>query len=176
MRRFIFLLSLFWLLCGTALAAVNVNSAGKSELESLPGIGPAKASAIIEYRSVNGPFTEVSQLDNVPGIGPATLNNLRSLVVLGDGEAAAPSAQSSTTAPTVSDQDTSGRIDVNTAAQAVLERLPGIGPAKARAIIEYRDVNGGFGSCDDLSRINGIGPATVSSLRDSCTTSQSDSP
>lgn len=175
MRRFIILLSLLWLLCGTAMAAVNVNSASQAELESLPGIGPAKASAIIEYRSTNGPFTDINQLDNVPGIGPATLNNMRPLVVLGDAEAPAPSP-GSTTAPTVSDEDTSGRVDVNTASQAALEELPGIGPAKAKAIIEYRNVNGGFSSCDDLSRVNGIGPATVSSLRDRCTSSPSEAP
>jgi competence protein ComEA len=173
MRQLIFMLSLLWLFCSAALAAVNINTASQSELETLPGIGPSKAGAIIEYRSTSGAFTSIEQLDNVPGIGPATMSNLRPLVVLGDGDAppaplADPNGQTTAPAPTISPEDASGRVDVNTAGQSVLEGLPGIGPSKARAIIEYRSTNGPFASCDDLARVNGIGPATVSSLRDSC--------
>jgi competence protein ComEA len=58
---------------------VNVNSATAAELEALPGIGPAKAQAIIENR----PFSTVEELDRVPGIGPATLDRLRPLVTTG---------------------------------------------------------------------------------------------
>jgi competence protein ComEA len=58
---------------------VNVNSATAAELEALPGIGPAKAQAIIENR----PYAAVDELDRVPGIGPATLERLRPLVTTG---------------------------------------------------------------------------------------------
>ncbi|MDR5898585.1 ComEA family DNA-binding protein [Halomonas vilamensis] len=57
-------------------------------------------------------------------------------------------------------------INVNTADAELLAELPGIGPSRADAIIEERDTNGEFSSADDLTRINGIGPATVDRIRD----------
>ncbi|HEX9682094.1 MAG TPA: helix-hairpin-helix domain-containing protein [Acidimicrobiales bacterium] len=56
---------------------VDINRATAAELESLPGIGPATAAAIIEHRERNGPFTSVDELIEVPGIGPAKLAQLR---------------------------------------------------------------------------------------------------
>ena len=56
---------------------LNVNIATQSDFETLPGIGPSKAAAIVAYRDENGPFDTVEDLVNVPGIGPATLDNLR---------------------------------------------------------------------------------------------------
>lgn len=53
---------------------VNVNTATAEELvETLKGIGPKKAQAIIDYRTKHGPFTTLEQLKEVKGIGPATL-------------------------------------------------------------------------------------------------------
>lgn len=56
-------------------------------------------------------------------------------------------------------------IDLNTAGQADLERLPGIGATRARDIIRERQENGPFRSVDELERVKGIGPATVEALR-----------
>ena len=174
-RRLLLLITLLWMLAGSALAAVNINTASQSELETLPGIGPSKAAAILEYRGSNGPFTDVAQLDNVPGIGPATMSNLRDLVVLGeDGEVSEVTTEAATTAasaPSVTTTPDGGsdRTNINTATQAQLEDLPGIGPSKAAAIIQYRTDNGIFASCSALDSVNGIGPATVSALSDRCT-------
>ncbi len=63
-----------------ALANVDVNAATESELTSLPGIGPAKAAAIVQHRTTHGPFKSLSDLDAVSGIGPATLANITPLV------------------------------------------------------------------------------------------------
>ena len=61
---------------------VDLNRATATELETLPGIGPATAVAIIDDRERNGPFAAVDDLDRVSGIGPATLEALRNLVTV----------------------------------------------------------------------------------------------
>lgn len=59
---------------------VNINTASQQELETLPGIGPARGQAIIREREKNGPFRSVDEITRVPGIGQVTLENLRDLV------------------------------------------------------------------------------------------------
>lgn len=61
---------------------VNLNTATESELDSLPGVGPVMAAAIVRWRSEHGKFTSVDELSEVDGIGPARLDKLRALVVL----------------------------------------------------------------------------------------------
>ena len=56
---------------------VNVNTASASELEKLPGIGPALAERIVSHRQSNGPFESLDDLTDVPGIGRAKLEALR---------------------------------------------------------------------------------------------------
>ena len=69
-------LLLSWLAAPALAGTVDVNSAGLSELDSLPGIGPSKAQAIIDYREANGPFASCEALSAVTGIGDATVANL----------------------------------------------------------------------------------------------------
>lgn len=57
-------------------------------------------------------------------------------------------------------------INVNNADVELLAELPGIGPSRADAIIEEREMNGAFKSAEDLARVSGIGPATVDRMRD----------
>lgn len=59
---------------------VNLNSAGESELEALPGVGPATAKRIVQDRETNGPFRAVEDLMRVPGIGPKKFEALKDLV------------------------------------------------------------------------------------------------
>jgi competence protein ComEA len=61
---------------------VDLNRAGVAELETLPGIGPATAAAIVDDRARNGPFASVDDLDRVSGIGPAKLAAIRDLVTV----------------------------------------------------------------------------------------------
>ena len=63
---------------------INVNLAGKEELTRLPGIGPAKAEAILTYREEHGQFEKIEDLDQVPGIGPATLEQMKDMILLED--------------------------------------------------------------------------------------------
>ncbi len=57
------------------------------------------------------------------------------------------------------------QVDVNTADASELERLPGVGPALARRIVEERTARGRFASPEDLTRVRGIGTRTVEELR-----------
>jgi competence protein ComEA len=72
-----------------AWAAVDINTATQSQLESLNGVGPKKAQAIIEYRKKNGAFKSVDDLDKVPGFGKKTVNSLKKDITVGNAKAAA---------------------------------------------------------------------------------------
>ena len=67
---------------------ININTASEAEMsKGLPGIGPAKAKAIVEARE-KAPFRIVDELELVPGIGPKTMEALRNLVTVGEGNPA----------------------------------------------------------------------------------------
>ncbi len=61
---------------------VNINTATSEQLQTLSGIGEAKAQKIIEYREQNGPFESVDSLTNVSGIGEKTLESLRPYICI----------------------------------------------------------------------------------------------
>lgn len=60
----------------------DINTADQAALESLPGIGPAKAQAIIQYRKDHGSFASLDDLLNVPGIGPSILDKIRPYLIV----------------------------------------------------------------------------------------------
>ena len=95
----------------------------------------------------------------IPRVGerivPNTLPNTLPNAVSGAG--APPSAVPSAGVPAL--------VDINQATVADLDRLPGIGPSTARAIVDHRTRNGPFASVDDLLAVRGIGPAKLAELR-----------
>jgi len=76
----------------SAHAQVNINTATVEQLESLNGIGPSKAEAIVEYRKKNGNFKTVDDLNNVPGIGDKTMAKLRPELTVTGGTTTPPPA------------------------------------------------------------------------------------
>jgi competence protein ComEA len=129
---------------------LDLNCCSEKELQMLPGIGPSKAKAIIEYRNDNGYFRSVKELLAVKGIGEKTLANLEELVKVD------------------SEQETSSlqyrAIDINKASVEELTGIKGVGIAKAVAIVEYRESHGPFVFEGDLLEVPGIGPANLTEI------------
>lgn len=61
---------------------VNINQADSTLLQTLPGIGPSKAEAIIEYRETNGPFKMIEDIMNISGIGEKTFEKLKNSITV----------------------------------------------------------------------------------------------
>ena len=66
------------------ISKININSDNIYELCKIPGIGEAKAQAIIEYRKYNGNFSDINELCNVRGIGDKIFENLKDYVYIGE--------------------------------------------------------------------------------------------
>ena len=61
---------------------VNINTANKEKLETLPGIGETTAQKIIDYREENGKFKNIEDIQNVSGIGDAKFNSLKDKITV----------------------------------------------------------------------------------------------
>ena len=83
MKKFLLGLCAYLILTGAALAAVNLNTATKEELDGVKGIGPVKAQAIVDYRKKNGPFKSVDDLQNVKGFGDKSVDKVRAELSVG---------------------------------------------------------------------------------------------
>lgn len=81
--RFLTFASAALLWAGLALAQININTASKEELDSLKGIGAARAEAITKYRSENGPFQSVDDLKNIPNFPDNLVGKLRGQITVG---------------------------------------------------------------------------------------------
>ena len=99
MKRFILLLVTL-LFSAFALAAVNINTATKEELDALPEIGPVKAQAIVDYRAKNGPFKTPEDIMKVTGIKEGTYAKIKGMISVAGATApvAVPAAKAETKA------------------------------------------------------------------------------
>jgi len=169
-------------------ALVDLNHAGRADLEQVPGIGPVLAGEIASDRDRRGPFRSVEELRRVKGIGPVTLDKVRAYFHVAppaDPPPAAdpeplvlerrPTAPATTTPspppPAPPDRGGAGKIqpgeppiNVNTATAEELMRLPAVGPVMARNIIAAREARP-FRTVADLDAVKGIGPKTLEKLR-----------
>jgi competence protein ComEA len=99
------------------------------------------------------------------GVDPATVNMAR---LLSDGEQVVvggpPGSQAGPPAPTSGPAPGGGLVNLNTADQAALETLPGVGPVTAAAILEWRAEHGAFTAVEELLEVSGIGDATLAEI------------
>jgi competence protein ComEA len=143
-----------------AKATLDLNKATSDELQELPGVGEVTAKKIIDGR----PYSKVDDLAKA-GVPARVITSIRSHVHVGEAMAAKAKTKTKAAEP-AEPKAASGKVNLNSANQAALEDLPGIGPAHAKAIIEARP----FKSVDDLDRVKGLGKARIDALRDLVTT------
>jgi competence protein ComEA len=124
---------------------VDLNTSGRMALVALHGVGPGTAAAILEDRARRGPFYAEADLLRVRGVGPATLESLSPFITVGD----------------VGPRPPRRPLDLNEATAPQLQRVHGVGPVTAAAIVADRDARGPFESVEDLIRVRGVGPKTV---------------
>ena len=67
---------------GTLVGKVNINSADEKSLDSLPGVGPSTAKAIVEYRRTNGPFNRIEQIMEIPRFGKSKFERIKDRITV----------------------------------------------------------------------------------------------
>ena len=165
---------------------IDLNQARAEDLEAIPGLGPALAQRIIDYRKTHGPFKQVEDLRQVSGISPQNLQKLKPYLGLGSQEDVAPpdweaamtlgKSASGTYSESQEGRLTGGKgglqsktpgrvIDPNLASKADLETLPGIGPVLAQRIIDYRRSHGPYKKIADLRKVSGIGRKKLEKIK-----------
>lgn len=132
---------------------IDVNRADAVQLQRLPGVGPARAAAIVRERDAGGPFASVADLERVAGVGPGMIERWTGIVTAGG-------------TPRHTRPVRSSRVDLNRALPKELEQITGIGPELARRIVDARTRRGRFDSVDDLLDVPGIGPRTLEIVRE----------
>jgi competence protein ComEA len=140
---------------------VDVDVATVSELTRLPRVGPRLAKVIVADREVHGAFGSLAGLDRVSGVGPGLLKVITPHVLFSGVVPGAPSPLPRG-APA---QVAPAPLNINSATVPELDALPGVGPAKAAAILQYREQHGPFTAVEELARVPGFGAAAVARLR-----------
>lgn len=128
-------------------AKVDLNTASAPALETLPGIGPDEAQAIVAAR----PLKSEDDLEKIPGVGAEKAKRIKSFVTV----SRMSSERSATTATA------KPKVDINRADILTLESLPGVGPDIAQAIVAARP----FKSTSDLDRVQGISAERLEQIR-----------
>lgn len=175
---------------------VNVNSANLETLETLPGITSTLAKKIVagrpytsfnDLKKVKGlTQTKIDGLKNHITFGSTTASTRKTgtkekSARTSTAETSTGTAQTATRQPSSSlpaTGRTSGSsgaakkaapgepININTASLEQLEQLPGIGPTRAQAILDYRQQNGNFASIEDIQKVKGIKEGEFAKIKD----------
>jgi competence protein ComEA len=147
---------------------LDLNKASAEQLEdNLPGVGPATAKKIVEGR----PYAKVDDLAKA-GVPARTIDAIRNMVTVAAPPAVAAPAPSAPSTPPASTpkkksapaaKPGSGKaVNINTAPVEEIDSLPGIGPVKAKAIIEARP----FKTIEDIMKVKGIKEGEFSKIKD----------
>jgi competence protein ComEA len=137
---------------------VNVHVVGAVEA---PGVYQLPRGAIVQdaLEAAGGPAAEA----NLEGINLAAgLSDSQQVYVPSVGETPPPVTRGSPANQPIGE----ALLNLNTATAPELERLPGIGPSLAKAIVEYRESHGPFQQAQDLLQVPGIGPAKMAQIED----------
>jgi competence protein ComEA len=155
---------------------IDADRATAEELARLPRVGLALAKTIVAEREAKGPFGSLEGLDRVPGVGPGLLAAVAPHVAFSNpagpsfapasGQFARPNPPVTGVATTSAVERPPPPVNLNTASLSELDGLPGIGPARAAAILQEREARGPFSSVEELSRVPGLGSAAIARLRD----------
>ena len=134
---------------------VDLNTGSQEELSRLPGIGPVLATRIVDYREEVGPYQEPADVVAVPGITASLYER-------------------------VAEQLTAGQlgglaIDLNSANEEELTRLPGIGPVLAMRIVDYREEVGPYQEPADVVAVPGVTASLYDRLAGQLTAGQVES-
>ena len=162
---------------------IDVDQATAEELARLPRVGPGLAVRIVADREAHGAFGSPEGLDRVPGIGPTLLAAIRAHAVFsgrprdltqggairdtsGSPLMGPPDPRPATlaTLPASRLPNLPPAVRLNTASEAELDQLPGIGTALARAIVAERTAHGPFQTLDDLRRVRALKPSVLRGL------------
>ena len=133
---------------------IDIDRAPPGELTRLPGVGPSLAARIVADRQNRGAFGGIAGLKRVSGLGPTLLSRLLPHLSF----SGIPAETHEATLPNT--------VDLNLATASDLVGLPGIGPARARAIVAFRESNGPFRQLEDLKRVPGVPVSLIRQLAD----------
>lgn len=111
---------------------LNVNTASEADFSILPGIGNITAHRIVKFRGEIGGFKAVSQLKRVKGISEGLFHQLEPNLTLFE------------------KSDLKVLVDINTASEEALKKLPGVSAKEANSIIEYRIKNEGYDKVEEI--------------------------
>jgi len=146
---------------------IDPDRATAQELARLPRVGLALAKKIVADREARGPFGGPAGLDRVPGVGAGLLARLGPHLAFSGASSAGIRVRITPAQPGPPTGSAAGAVvDLNSADVAILDGLPGVGPAKARAIVGWREANGPFHAVQELARVPGFGPSALARLRD----------
>jgi competence protein ComEA len=156
-------------------APVDVNADSIDKLQTLPGVGPVIAKEIIAAR----PLADYDALAKIKGIGPDKLDALKGRLKFGT--AATPKAKPKEEMPKTEEKakaktkETGSTklppgtmVNINTASKEVLDELPGIGPVRAQAILDYR-AEKKFETIEDIMKVKGIKQAEFGKIKEMIT-------